>query len=105
MVTRRSRWLGDSILLTFMIVQVCDGLFTYVGVQTLGLSIEANPVVGWYLVTVGVGAGLIAMKTLAVGCAAILHRSAQHRILGVLTILYLGVAVAPWAWLLTSASP
>jgi arginine exporter protein ArgO len=96
---RRSLF-GDGVLLVFLAAQVCDGALTYVGVHAFGLGIEANPIVGFYIAVLGAGYALIATKVAAVACAALLHLFARHRIIGVLTILYLAMAVRPWVHLL-----
>ena len=98
---RRSLF-GDAVLLAFLGAQLCDGVFTYVGVHVFGLQVEANPIVGWYIAMLGVGSALIATKVLAVACAAVLHFFARHRVVGALTIFYLTMAVKPWVHLLTS---
>ena len=98
---RRSLF-GDAVLLAFIGAQFCDGAFTYVGVHAYGLGIETNPIVAWYIAALGVGGALIATKGLAVACAAVLHFFARHRAVGVLTILYLAMAVSPWVSLLAS---
>ena len=98
-------YFGDAILLVFLLVQMCDGAFTYVGLRTFGPGIEANPLIAWYIAAVGMGAALIAVKALAVACAAILHLCARHWTVAVLTIFYLVVAVWPWANLLASTAP
>ena len=87
---------GDGCLLLFLIAQVCDGVFTYVGVRTFGPVAEGNPIVAWYIAAVGVGVALIAIKGVAIGCAALLHVQARHRTVGVLTVFYFAVAVLPW---------
>ena len=98
---RRERSLfGDCVLLAFLGAQLCDGAFTYFGVLNFGTSIEANPIVGWYIAALGVGGALVATKGLAVLCAAFLHRYSHHRVIGVLTFLYLAAAVRPWVSLL-----
>src|SRR3989442_672255 len=84
---RRSLF-GDAVLLAFLAAQFFDGAFTYIGVHHFGLGIEANPIVGWYIAALGIGYALIVTKALAVGCAAVLHLFARHRMIGVLTILY-----------------
>ena len=96
---RRSLF-GDGVLLVFLVAQLCDGAFTYVGVHHFGLGIEANPIVGWYIAALGVGYALIFTKTMAIACAAVLHLFARHRAIGALTILYLAMAVKPWVHLL-----
>jgi hypothetical protein len=88
---------GDAVFLAFLIAQAVDGAFTYVGVGTFGHSIEANPVVAWYIAVFGAGVALIATKALAVACAAILHLYAMHQTIGALTLFYIAVAILPWA--------
>ena len=79
-------------LAVFVLAQALDAALTYVGITTFGTSIEANPVVAWWVSALGAGAGLAAVKTLYV--------TACHRILGGLTVLYLAGAVLPWTRLL-----
>ena len=93
---RQRSLFGDVILILFLLAQVCDGAFTYIGVQTFGPLAEGNPIVGWYIATVGAGLALFVMKALAIGCAAVLHAHARHRTVGFLTIVYLTFAVIPW---------
>ncbi len=92
---RRSLF-GDLVLVIFLLAQVSDGLFTYLGVATFGAQIEANPVVAWSIAAFGAGVALIGVKALAAACASLLHLRAMHRTIGVLTILYLGAALLPW---------
>ena len=102
-----SRWprsrFGDAILVVFLVAQVCDGVFTYVGVHTFGAGIEANPIVAWYIAGLGVGTALIAVKGLAFSCAALLHFFACHRTIAALAALYAVAAVLPWLTLLLSS--
>ena len=99
----RSRsYFGDAVLLILLIAQLADGALTYVGVHVFGLEIEANPIVSWYIAMFGVGVALIAAKLLAATCAMTLHLKARHRTVGVLTVLYLGAAVWPWATLFSA---
>ena len=99
----RSRF-GDAVLVVFFVAQLCDGVFTYVGVQTFGTSIEANPIVAWYIAGLGAGTALIAAKGLAFSCAALLHFFACHRTLAALAALYAVAAVVPWLTLLLSGA-
>jgi len=92
---RRSMF-GVGILLVFLLAQLLDGVFTYVGISRFGEAIEANPLLAWYIATFGAGVAVIGAKTLAVACAAMLHLYNRHRTVGVLTILYLVAAVWPW---------
>ena len=91
---------GTGTLIAFVIAQLCDGVFTYIGVHTFGLSIEANPIVSWYIAAFGAGVGLLAAKSLAISCALLLHRFARYRTIGALTVIYFAMAVQPWVSLL-----
>src|SRR5258706_1671974 len=97
---RPRSFFGDGVLLIFLFSQLADGAFTYLGVHVFGLDIEATPILSWYIAAFGVGAALVAAKVLATTCAMTLHLTARHRTVGVLTILYLGMAVWPWVTLL-----
>jgi Domain of unknown function (DUF5658) len=92
-------WFGDVVLVLFLCAQVLDGAFTYLGVAAFGLS-EGNPLIAYYMHHLGVGPSLTAAKLLAVGCAVVLHLLAFHRILALLTLLYLSLAILPWTWVL-----
>jgi hypothetical protein len=95
-------WFGDIVLLAFLGAQFFDGALTYIGVHHYGIGIEANPIVGWYIAVLGIGYALFATKALAIACAALLHVFARHRVIGVLTIIYLTLAVRPWVHLLSA---
>jgi hypothetical protein len=71
-----------------------------VGVHTFGASIEANPVVAWYIAGLGVGTAMIAAKGLAFSCAALLYFFHWHRTIAALAALYAVAAVVPWLTLL-----
>ena len=87
-------------LIAFVFAQLCDGVLTYIGVHAFGLDIEANPIVWWYIDTLGAGAALVAAKSLAIGCAVLLYRFALYRTIAALTAMYLALAVHPWVSLL-----
>ena len=92
--------LRRPILLTFVAVQLCDAVFTYIGVRTYGSHIEGNPIVAWYIAALGLTAGLVTMKGMAVACAGILHVLGRHATVAFLTMIYLVLALWPWASLL-----
>lgn len=94
----RSRF-GDIVLVVFLCAQVVDGLFTYLGISNFGWT-EGNPLIAWYMQHFGVGVIVTAAKLLAVGCAVVLHLLAFHKMLAVLTLLYLSVAILPWSFVL-----
>jgi hypothetical protein len=88
--------------LAFVIVQVLDGVMSYVGVSLHGPAIEANPLVGWYLAAFGPAVGFTAAKLFAVTCGAVLYVTARHQWVAALTLLYLVFAVGPWVSLLST---
>ena len=91
---------GTGTLIAFVVAQLCDGVLTYIGVHTFGQSIEANPILSWYIAAFGAAAALIAAKSLAIACALLLYRFARYRTIGALTVMYFAMAVQPWVNLL-----
>ena len=87
---------GDAVLVVFLFAQLSDGVLTYVGVSTFGAAIEANPLLAWYIAMFGAGIAVFGAKAFAVACAAALHCLERHRTVGVLSIVYLALAVLPW---------
>ena len=92
-------YFGDGVFVIFVLAQMADGILTYLGLHAFGQSIEANPILSWYIAALGAGIALSIAKTLAVGCALTLHLKARHRTVGVLTVFYLALAVWPWVTL------
>ena len=88
--------------LAFVSVQALDGVFSYVGVATLGPGIEANPILAWYLEVFGPGAAFLGAKLFAVACGAVLYMTHQHRVVAGLTLMYVVFAVGPWIHVLSS---
>ena len=91
---------GDVAVLLFLLAQMLDGVLTYVGVSTYGLHVEANPLIGWLMSSMGEGPGLATAKLTAGFFGIALHLSAVHRTVAVLTAFYLAVAIIPWMALL-----
>jgi hypothetical protein len=96
----REHLFGNAMLLAFLVAQVFDGFLTYLGVMLYGVQIEGNPIVAWYITKMGAGLGMSVAKGFATVCAATLHLCSRHRTVGLLTLLYLTVAVWPWVRLL-----
>ena len=92
---RRSRF-GDAVVLGFLLVQFLDGGFTYLGVRIWGPGIEANPLVSAAVGAAGLEAGLAAAKLLAIGCGIVLHLRRGHRLIALLTAIYIAAAILPW---------
>lgn len=91
----RSRF-GDGAVLGFLLVQVLDFAFTYLGVTIWGPGIEANPLVSSAVTAAGLGVGLGAAKAVAIGCGMLLHLCRVHNLVAALTAVYVAVAIVPW---------
>jgi arginine exporter protein ArgO len=91
---------GTGMMIAFIVAQLCDGVLTYVGVRTFGLAIEANPIISWYIETLGVATALMGAKGLAIACATLLYQLAHYRTICALTVMYFTVAIHPWVILL-----
>lgn len=91
---------GDVVLVVFLLSQVFDGAFTYMGVMTFGTSIEANPVIAALMVHLGHGAALMMAKLLAACLGLGLHLRGTHIAVAVLAGFYVAAAVFPWAVIL-----
>ena len=90
---------GDLAVVAFVLVQCLDGVFTYLGVKTWGLSIEANPLITSAVSMAGLGVGLAGTKLIAVGFGIILHLRRTHIIVAILTAFYFAAAIIPWTTL------
>ena len=97
---RRTAWFGNLVVIAFLVAQACDGVFTYVGVSLYGAHMEANPVLGWMMETMGRGMALAMVKGVAGAFGIALHLSSVHRVVAVLALFYIAVAVVPWVSIL-----
>lgn len=89
---------GNVVIVVFLIAQVLDAVLTYLGLS-IGIS-EGNPLVAYSFHHAGVGPGLTIAKLIAVACSMSLHLLGLHRILAMLTVMYLSLAILPWTYLL-----
>ena len=87
---------ADLAIVAFLLAQVIDGAFTYLGVMTFGRAIEGNPIIVWLMSQFGEGPTLAAAKLTAGTLGGALHLVAVHRVVAYLTAFYVGVAVLPW---------
>ena len=99
-IANRRTLFGDAALLLFLLAQASDGVLTYVGVSTYGMSIEGNPLIAWLMHTMGEGLALTTAKVAAAFFGIALHLSAVHKAVAVLAAFYVAVAVVPWMALL-----
>lgn len=100
-VVERSRF-GDTVIVLFLLAQAADGVLTYVGVTTYGVHLEANPLLASLMALFGQATAVTGAKIVASGLGISLHLVGTHRVLAVLTGVYLVAAVLPWAGLLLS---
>lgn len=91
---------GNAIVLLFLFSQCLDGIFTYVGVVSFGMGVEANPIVAGLMAHLGHGPGVAGAKVIAGALGIGLHLYGIHVAVALLTGFYLTVAVVPWAILL-----
>jgi hypothetical protein len=80
---------GDLVVLSFVVMQCLDGVFTYLGVSIWGPAIEANPLIASAITAVGVLAGIGGAKLL-------LHLRRVHNLVAALTAIYFTAAILPW---------
>ena len=98
--TPRRGWFGDAVLVAFLLAQVLDGAFTYVGVVSFGLSMEGNPVIAALMTHLGHGAALMTAKLVAAALGIALHLRGTHGAVALLAVFYVAAAVLPWAVIL-----
>ncbi|MDO8836172.1 MAG: hypothetical protein Q7V01_11280 [Vicinamibacterales bacterium] len=87
---------GDVVILLFLFAQAADGALTYLGVHTMGLGIEANPLLVALMVSIGAAPALLSAKVFAAVLGISLHIIGVHRVVACLTAFYMGGAVLPW---------
>jgi hypothetical protein len=91
---------GNVVLVVFLLSQVFDGAFTYMGVMTFGNGIEANPVIAALMAYLGHGTALMMAKLVAGLLGIGLHLRGTHGAVAVLALFYVAAAVLPWAIIL-----
>jgi len=87
---------GDLMVITFLMTQCLDGVFTYLGVNIWGPSIEANPLICSAMALGGVVAGVASAKAVAIGLGILLHLRRVHNLVAALTAIYFTAAILPW---------
>src|SRR5262249_42686337 len=87
---------GDVVVLTFLLTQCLDGVFTYLGVSTWGPGIEANPLISSAIGVGGVVFGVACAKAVAIGFGMVLHLRRVHNLVAMLTAIYVAGAILPW---------
>ena len=98
--SRRPSRFGDIALVMFLLAQCFDGVFTYIGVTTFGIGIEANPIISSLMVELGHGTAVLSAKLIAAILGIGLHLRQVHSAVALLAAFYLAVAIVPWMVLL-----
>jgi len=93
----RRSFFGDAMVVSIVLVQAFDGIFTYLGVRTWGPAIEANPIVASAVAVMGLMTGLATVKIFAVSLGILLHLRRVHMLVAALNAIYLAAAIVPWA--------
>jgi len=88
---------GDLMVVGFLVVQCLDGVLTYFGVSIWGPGIEANPLISMAMAVAGPIPGLAGAKLVAIAFGIVLHLRRVHNVVALLTLIYLTVAIVPWA--------
>ena len=84
------------VLLLFLVAQVCDGLFTYVAVNAVGLHAEGNLLLSSWMALAGPGPVLFVAKLVAAAAGVFVYARGLHLTLAGLTLFYAFAAVGPW---------
>jgi hypothetical protein len=101
--SRESRF-GDWVVLAFLVVQALDGVLTYVGMMSVDRAAEGNPLLVALMAAVGLGPGLAGAKLLAGSLGIALHLFGTHRLVALLTAIYVAAAIVPWAAMIVTFS-
>lgn len=80
----------------FLATQFLDGVLTYWGVSRFGVQLEFNSWLATLMNAIGPAPALLAAKSLACLCGAVLFATTSFRVLAVATGWCLGFAVVPW---------
>jgi uncharacterized protein DUF5658 len=92
-----------ALLALFAILQIADAWLTAAGIDRFGMAAEANPLLALPIALFGAATALAIAKGAAIGAAVVLHRLSRHGLLAALTVMYMFVAVMPWAMALAVA--
>jgi hypothetical protein len=96
----RRVWFGDLVIVTFLLAQALDGIFTYIGVVSFGVGIEANPIIAALMAAFGFGPALAGAKIVAGVLGICLHLRQIHGAVAALSAFYYTAAIVPWTAIL-----
>ena len=84
------------VLLLFLVVQACDGVFTYFAVHALGIAVEGNQLLAAAMARLGPLPTLVGAKSIAAAAGLLLYLRGWHGTLAVVTSIYALAALGPW---------
>lgn len=84
----------------FLAVQMADAFLTHEGIARFGVGAEGNPLIGLSMQMFGVTTALASWKLFSCALGAVLHFTERYLELTVLTLVAVGAAAIPWAWIL-----
>jgi hypothetical protein len=92
--------------IALVILQLLDGLLTFWGLSIFGVEMEGNALLRDLAIVYGAAPALFFVKLVAIGFVIFLTLFAHRRrwirpVIVVLVVLYLVLAIIPWAYLLS----
>jgi hypothetical protein len=93
---RGRHFIGNIIVICFILVQLLDWLATFHGVILFGTAIEANPLLRFLMEKYDIILVLTAAKLSATLAASFLHYFERHLMVATLTLFYTLFALLPW---------
>lgn len=87
---------NSFVFFIFVVFQILDGVFTYVGINIFSIEIEGNFLIKLIISLMGVGWGLIVPKLVASGLGAFLYYHNLHNLITILTVVYMVFAILRW---------
>jgi hypothetical protein len=87
---------GNAAIIAFLLAQIFDGIFTYIGVSTYGVGVEGNPLIVTMMTNLGQGKALVTAKIVASMLGVCLHLYEIHSAVALLAGFYFAVAILPW---------
>lgn len=90
------------------LLQLLDAILTFVGISLFGPQMEGNPVIRALIFSVGCFPALFLIKFLALTCIAWFTLQAHSRywirpLIGLVSLIYLLLAIFPWTFLISSS--
>jgi uncharacterized membrane protein len=101
-LSKKAFMLGAALVLC----QFLDGVLTFTGLKLMGVEMEGNKFLRYYMNQYGLGPVLLAAKSFAVVCAVVLTFHAHERrwirpLILAVVMIYVGLAVVPWVYFIS----